>query len=37
MKREKLQQLLTKLIQQPKECEWLEFKHNYHFDLLFVN
>lgn len=32
MKREKLQQLLTKLIQQPKECEWLEFKHNYHSD-----
>lgn len=30
MKTEKLQQLLKGLIQQPKECEWLEFKKNYH-------
>ncbi len=26
------EQLLTYLIQQPKECEWLEFKLNYHSD-----
>ncbi|MGX3066619.1 RNA-binding domain-containing protein [Ursidibacter arcticus] len=27
-----LQQLLKHLIQQPQECQWLEFKHNYHSD-----
>lgn len=32
MKTEKLRQLLKNLINQPKESEWLEFKHNYHSD-----
>ncbi|QIW15449.1 transcriptional regulator [Pasteurellaceae bacterium RH1A] len=32
MKLEQLTQLLKNLILQPKECEWLEFKHNYHSD-----
>lgn len=32
MQIEMLQALLKTLIDQPKECEWLEFKHNYHSD-----
>jgi ATP-dependent DNA helicase RecG len=30
MEEKELQKLITKLLAKPKECEWIEFKHNFH-------